>query len=207
MLAQKIARRPRSQSRARPFLGRVAGGRRGKRDGWGGVLSVTTLTNGVAITNLRREPVGRIVSHRPAAPRAELWTRLWTPSVGLHIVLKRVDFWRRECARIRTVAAPVGPRGQATDGRADGPTRSAQSRVSRLQQNCADADEVPQEPNAAWPTGRRGLPPFTISLSPTIPRVWRVERGHARPEEEPLVAAVPELEQVGTDQPPADPET
>ena len=93
------------------------------------MLSDTTLANDDAMTKRQREAVMRIVSQRPVAPHARLWTRLWTRSVRLHIVLKRLDFWRRECTRIRTVFGGQFPR-QAGSGSRD--NRCAKARLTDM---------------------------------------------------------------------------
>ena len=96
-----------------------------------------------------------------------------------------------------------------------------QAEFERLEQECAEADEVPEETDrrlaeievalAAFEDRPVAYDPEEISRAGVFVSIdgsgsLRVERGYVRPEDEPPVAAEPEEEQVETGQPAAAPE-
>ncbi|WP_439552092.1 ParB/RepB/Spo0J family partition protein [Falsiroseomonas sp.] len=97
-----------------------------------------------------------------------------------------------------------------------------QAEFDRLEQECAEADEVPEETDRRLAEIEEALAAFEdrpvtydpeemaragVFVSIDGSGALRAERGYVRSEDEPPVAAEPEQEQVGTDPPPADPET
>jgi ParB family chromosome partitioning protein len=96
-----------------------------------------------------------------------------------------------------------------------------QAEFDRLEQDCAEADEVPEETDRRLAEIEEALAAFEdrpvaydpeemaragVFVSIDGSGALRVERGYVRPEDEPPVAAEPEQEQVETDQPLTDPE-
>ncbi|MBU8547179.1 ParB/RepB/Spo0J family partition protein [Roseomonas sp. F4] len=97
-----------------------------------------------------------------------------------------------------------------------------QAEFDRLEQDCAEADEVPEETDRRLAEIEEALAAFEdrpvaydpeemacagVFVSIDGSGALRVESGYVRPEDEPPVAAEPEQEQVGTDQRSGDPET
>lgn len=97
-----------------------------------------------------------------------------------------------------------------------------QAEFDRLEQDCGEADEVPEETDRRLAEIEEALAAFEdrpVAYDPEeIARAGvfvsidgsgalRIERGYVRPEDELPVAGAPEQERIETDQPSADPET
>ncbi len=118
---------------------------------------------------------------------------------------------------LRRLAGEAQPLTEEETARRD----ALQAEFDRLEQDCAEADEVPEETDRRLAEIEEALAAFEdrpvaydpeetaragVFVSIDGSGALRVERGYVLPEDEPPVAAAPEDEQVGTDQPPAEPE-
>ncbi|MGG5889988.1 ParB/RepB/Spo0J family partition protein [Falsiroseomonas sp. HC035] len=119
---------------------------------------------------------------------------------------------------LRRLAGEAQPLTEEEAARRD----ALQAEFDRLEQDCAEADEVPEETDRRLADIEEALAAFEdrpvaydpeeivrggVFVSIDGSGALRIERGYVRPEDEPPVAAAPEEEHVETDLPSADPGT
>ncbi len=135
---------------------------------------------------------------------------------GWHWVEAAPDFPYGHNYGLRRLAGEAQPATEEETARRE----ALQAEFDRLEQECAEADEVPEETDRRLAEIEEALAAFEdrpvaydpeemaragVFVSVDGSGALRVERGYVRPEDEPPVVAAPE--QVETDQPLADPET
>jgi ParB family chromosome partitioning protein len=118
---------------------------------------------------------------------------------------------------LRSLAGEAQPLSEDETARRE----ALQAEFDRLEQDCAEADEVPEETDRRLAEIEEAMAAFEdrpvaydpeemaragVFVSIDGSGALRIERGYVRPEDEPPVAAEPEREHAETDQPSADPE-